>query len=150
MIVVIFVVLKVTEVREEQLWNADEPIDVTIDGIVIEVNPLFWNADALIDVTLVGIVIEYSLLHVLKIFSFKILIFVVLKITEVREEQLWNADEPIDVTIDGIVIEVNPLFWKTDVSIVVIFDDDKLIEVSDVQFENAFWAIIFTGYKIPK
>ena len=98
----------------EQLWNADEPIDITLCGIIIEDN----------------------LLQLLKILSFKIVIVVDWIETETKFEQLWNADAPIDVTLDGIVIEVNTeQLWNVDAPIDVTLDG-IVIEVNTEQLWN--------------
>ena len=67
-------------VRPLQTENAEEPIDVTLLGIVTLVSPVqSWNAQSPIDVTLSGIV------------------------TLVSPVQYENAQSPIDVTLSGIV-----------------------------------------------
>ena len=63
--------------------NAQSPIDVTLDGIVIDVNSgQLPNASFPIDVMLVDIVTDSKLM------------------------QLPNADSPIEVTLVGIEIDV--------------------------------------------
>ena len=74
---------KVTEVKLEQLLNAYDPILVTLDGMLREVNPEPLNALFPMLVTLAGM------------------------LREVKLEQLLNAYDLIIVTDDGIVILVN-------------------------------------------
>jgi hypothetical protein len=73
----------VREVKEEQFLKAEEPMLVTLLGIVIEVKDAQPSkAPHPILVTLLGIV------------------------TEVKDEQPWKAHSPMLVTLLGIVTEV--------------------------------------------
>ena len=76
----------VTEARLLQPSKTLSPIDVTLFGMLIDVNPLqFWKAPFFIDVTLLGMLTDARLLHLSKVLR------------------------PIKGTLLGMVTEVNPL-----------------------------------------
>ncbi len=50
------------DTRDEQFWNAEAPMDVTLSGMERDTrDEQFWNAEAPMDVTLSGIVISEHL-----------------------------------------------------------------------------------------
>jgi len=81
--------LKVKLWREPQAAHKNEPIEVTLEGIVREYRPEPENTLSPKIVTLVGIVIDLSTVHP------------------------ENAKEPIEVTLLGIVTDVSNVHpWK--------------------------------------
>lgn len=106
--------------NNEQLLNADAPIDWTLAGILIYVNfEQFWNADRPIDWTLEGILIY------------------------VNFEQFWKADIPITVILDDIAIDVKfEQPWNEYSFILVIILLFILTDVIPEQFLNAEFPIL--------
>ena len=148
-----------------QFSNADEPMEVTEDGIVIavklallhplnaelpmvinavpdivmDVNPVqFSSADTPMEVTVFGIVIVVNLEHPLNVLS----LILVTELGIVMDGILLfsNADEPMEVTEDGIVIAVkltllHPL--NAELPMVINAVPDIVMDVNPEQLSNA-------------
>ena len=109
----------VTEVNPLQPLNAESPIVVTLEGIITVVKPEQpENAESPIVVTLEGIV------------------------TEVKLEQLENAPPPISATPSGIVTEVKPVQPENAESLMVVTPSGISIVCNEAHPAKRFAAII--------
>ena len=90
-----------------QLLNAESPIEFVLVGIVIAVRLVLWKTDEPIKVTLDGIVNDDNFEQPLKRLLFNIEIVVDCISIDVRLLHKVKQLLSIDVTLEGIVIDVN-------------------------------------------